>query len=649
MKDKSLEPKFKYLELEEYDTRETCHESISAFHNAFQGKRCFIIGNGPSLNEVDFHKLRGEFTFAVNSFFYKTRETGFRPTFYVVEDSFVMKDNRTEINGYHPTLHRFFPTNYIDMIDDRRNTSFFRLNRGFYEKTSPNYGVPRFSTDAAYKLYCGQSVTYINLQLAYYMGFTEVYLVGMDFNYIIPSSAKVDGVNITSTEDDPNHFHPEYFGKGKRWHDPQLPRVLANYKMAKTIYELDHRTIWNATHGGKLEEFPRCDFNEIAFQDTQTETQPIQGGIAHLSALAADNSTQYRAFAVSCKPQISIGIPLYNEPHYIGECLESLRSQTFTDFEVIIVNDAATDHSPQIAQTFCQQDPRFRIISHSTNKGLPAARNTALKHAKADYITFLDADDYLTPQSLYYRFKEIKSIPADGAGTYCGMLIGYRNLKPEDYQNKADQRGHHVVIDYIRSKGECPFNAHAPLLRAALIKEAGGFDESMKYGAEDWDLWIRLLRNGYRFFPVKRYGAVYRQKKTSMVRELYHPHFKESLRILQSASSSAPPEIKMHNAPFFYEKPLWHYQQSIQKAKRILRYACTAILNGEQDQSYAILKALEPNSWNYLQHHIDLPWEVRMSTAKHLAVDMQTRENSMQTNSESAIAQIHQQLNTHYT
>ena len=66
----------------------------------------------------------------------------------------------------------------------------------------------------------------MNLQLAYHLGFTEVILIGMDFSYAIPDSAVVKGKDITSTDDDPNHFHPNYFGKGKRWHDPELDRVL---------------------------------------------------------------------------------------------------------------------------------------------------------------------------------------------------------------------------------------------------------------------------------------------------------------------------------------------------------------------------------------------------------------------------------------
>lgn len=237
-------------------------KKIKALKNKFAGKRCFIVGNGPSLNKIDLGKLNDEYSFAVNGIFYKTKESGYKPTFYVVEDHSVMMDNQKEINDYE-TEYKFFPINYKRFVRKSENTTFFKMNTGFYEKQSPNFKIPRFSTDCAKRLFCGQSVTMINLQLAYYFGFSEIYLIGMDFDYQIPESAIVNGDCIESTEDDPNHFHPDYFGKGKKWHDPHLDRVLNSYKMNKLIYEADGRKIYNATVGGKLELFERVNFESI--------------------------------------------------------------------------------------------------------------------------------------------------------------------------------------------------------------------------------------------------------------------------------------------------------------------------------------------------------------------------------------------------
>lgn len=261
-------------------------DELAVFYNAFKGKRCFIIGNGPSLNKHDLTLLEHEYCFGVNSFFYKTRETGFRPTFYVVEDNSVMYENIQEIRRFDAP-YKFFPTNYRTLHPKQPNTFFFRMNRGFYEKSSPNYAVPRFSTDASKVLYCGQSVTYINLQLAYFMGFVEVYLIGMDFNYVIPDSHQRTGDILVSDTDDPNHFHKDYFGKGKTWKDPKLDRVALNYRMAKLVYEATGRQIINASIGGSLEIFKRVDYEDL-LRRNKSPRKPDSCAKPHVVAHCSD-------------------------------------------------------------------------------------------------------------------------------------------------------------------------------------------------------------------------------------------------------------------------------------------------------------------------------------------------------------------------
>jgi hypothetical protein len=200
---------------------------IRALHNIHQGERCFILGNGPSLNKCDLSLLKDEYSFAVNGIFYKTEEMGYKPNFYMVEDNHVITDNITQINNFKCD-YKFFPAHYGNQIVPDATTIFIPSDFGFYRRGHPNYCVPQFSKDISNVIYTGQSVTMMQLQLAYYLGFSEVYLIGMDFSYDLPESTEVDGVNYTSQADDPNHFHPDYFGKGKKWHDPKLDRVLEN-------------------------------------------------------------------------------------------------------------------------------------------------------------------------------------------------------------------------------------------------------------------------------------------------------------------------------------------------------------------------------------------------------------------------------------
>ena len=132
-----------------------------------------------------------------------------------------------------------------------------RVNYTNYHK------FPNFSTDAVRQLWVGGTVSYLCLQLAYHMGFSDVHLVGFDHNYTIPSDAKIDGNRIETTSTDPNHFHPDYFGKGYRWHNPRVDRMEIAYVRAREQFEATGRRVFNATVGGKLEVFDRVNYDSL--------------------------------------------------------------------------------------------------------------------------------------------------------------------------------------------------------------------------------------------------------------------------------------------------------------------------------------------------------------------------------------------------
>lgn len=237
---------------------------LSHFKDKFFGQRCFIVGNGPSLNNHDLTHLKNEFSFGVNSIFLKTETDGFKPTFYVVEDNHVVEDNIEEIEEYD-VEHKFILAQYRHMFRYKPNIFWLPADMGFYKGVGHPYGgIPRFSEDCSKVIYAGQSVTYMNLQLAFHMGFSEVFLIGMDFEYIKPSHVVENTpTSWTSNGDDPNHFDPRYFGHGKSWHDPQLDKVALNFEFAKRQYQNAGRRLLNATIGGKLEIFERCEWSRL--------------------------------------------------------------------------------------------------------------------------------------------------------------------------------------------------------------------------------------------------------------------------------------------------------------------------------------------------------------------------------------------------
>lgn len=227
-------------------------------NNQHYGKRCFIIGNGPSLNNLDLTKLKKEFTFGVNAIYTNYAKMGFLPTYYVVEDVFVAEDRAEEINNLKGPI-KFFGNYLRYCLSDTDDITW--INVIFRYDNYRNF--PHFSKNALRRVWTGGTVSYLCMQLAFYMGFKEVYLIGFDHSYHIPKEAQIDGNDIMSTTDDPNHFNSDYFGPGKRWHDPMVKRMEKAYYKAKVNFESEGKKIYNATSGGKLEVFDRIKFNQL--------------------------------------------------------------------------------------------------------------------------------------------------------------------------------------------------------------------------------------------------------------------------------------------------------------------------------------------------------------------------------------------------
>ncbi len=231
---------------------------MRSFKDIGKKRRCFIMGGGPSLRLCDPSMLCNEVTFGVNGVFLIEDWLGFLPTYYVVEDNLVVEDRKEQI-GKMKGPHKFYSKAYRNVITDEGTRTLLNV---IYDYSSYP-GFPEFGPNASKSLWVGGTVTYLCLQIAYYMGFEKVYLIGMDHSYKKPEDVLVNGNEWTSRSDDPNHFHPDYFGKGKRWHDPRPDRMELAYKRAKQFYEADEREILNATVGGKLEVFDRVNYDDL--------------------------------------------------------------------------------------------------------------------------------------------------------------------------------------------------------------------------------------------------------------------------------------------------------------------------------------------------------------------------------------------------
>lgn len=108
------------------------------------------------------------------------------------------------------------------------------------------------------------------------------------------------------------------------------------------------------------------------------------------------------------RPKLSIIVPVYNGDKYLNKCLDSILEQTFVDYECILINDGSTDGSKEICCAYAEKDPRIKVF-HQENKGIIHARNVGLQKATGEYIHFVDADDYLFPNTEEILLKEVKS------------------------------------------------------------------------------------------------------------------------------------------------------------------------------------------------------------------------------------------------
>lgn len=201
-------------------------------------------------------------------------------------------------------------------------------------------------------------------------------------------------------------------------------------------------------------------------------------------------------------PLFSVIIPLYNKQNYIAATLQSVLSQDFNDYEVLIINDCSTDNSLETAQEF--NDKRFRILSHASNKGLSASRNTGIRAASGAYIAFLDADDTWKPGFLSAIHALIKQYPeaAVFATKYEEVYPGGRTLE----HTFASGTGM-VSNFFLENLNQSIYNYSCVCMAREVFDVAGLFDETITFG-EDIDFNIRLhlsFKMAYADVALSRY------------------------------------------------------------------------------------------------------------------------------------------------
>ena len=206
------------------------------------------------------------------------------------------------------------------------------------------------------------------------------------------------------------------------------------------------------------------------------------------------------------QPAVSVVISCYNLGRYLSDAVDSVLAQTFEDFEIVVVDDGSTDEATRRLLTGYRK-PKTHVL-RTVNVGLPAAKNLGLRHTTGRYVCMLDADDRLDPALLE---KSVRALETDS--TVAFVSHWFRTFGDEVWDWTPTACDLATLLDANSVNG-------AALVRRSAIEAVGGFDETMRDGCEDWDLWMSLVERGYPGKILPEILFYYRRRPDSMSRKM---------------------------------------------------------------------------------------------------------------------------------
>lgn len=201
-------------------------------------------------------------------------------------------------------------------------------------------------------------------------------------------------------------------------------------------------------------------------------------------------------------PKVSVIMPSYMQARFVGEAIESLLAQTYRNWEVAVVDDGSPDGVAEIVREYAERDNRIHFW-HTENRGVSAARNFAVSVTDGEYILPLDADDVIKPDYIEKCVERFVSHPETSL-VYCEWeFFGELTKAP-----KLVYRGYRNL--FVENTIFC-----SAMFRRRDFSDAGGYDEKIPYGYEDWELWLRLLKEDSVVYQIPEKLFRYRIKQVS--------------------------------------------------------------------------------------------------------------------------------------
>lgn len=229
--------------------------------------------------------------------------------------------------------------------------------------------------------------------------------------------------------------------------------------------------------------------------------------MANDSALRVDSPSSELTAAV---PAVSIVMPAYNVESFIDAAIASVRAQTFTNFELLIIDDGSTDATAAVVDRHARADGRVRLLRQA-NAGISAARNVALRHARGAFIAILDADDAWAPTFLASQIAVLEQRPEIDIVTANAWFRG----GPHDGQPALPTPDPRPDPDLTQLLEDETSVFIMSVFRRRVIEAVGGFDEAFRSN-EDYDLWIRAALAGFRFARNDTPAGYYRRRDDSL-------------------------------------------------------------------------------------------------------------------------------------
>lgn len=461
------------------------YDKIKQFKNKYKGQRCFIVGTGPSLTVEQLDMLKDEVTFSLNSIYKLFNKTSWRPTFYVQNDIMlsygVALRQSVRWNELSEWIGKFQMNNLIfsssiynkQILDIANGDCFFVPTEEYLYKLIPKT-PPKFGMNCSKRLYtCGTTV-YMIAQLAAYMGFSEIYLLGTDASYALSKAHAYE-------EDD---CYKKLYGDGRRA-SSLSDSLLLGFRMIKYHNDrLNFAEIFNCTPGGNLEYFPRCSLENVVDTNRKGKITPLV--------------------------EVTIVVPVYNSSKYLKKCLNSLVNQTFASMEIITVNNGSTDKSLKILKSFEKKYPdKVRVVSIEHHNYAGAGRNKGIDLARGKYIAFCDSDDEMPEDAIEKMYKVAVDSSAD-LTVAPHIVVEGRKRTVKNYHKSGISNG--SIEEYLFKVEPSPWGK---LFLKSFIEQIGKMPENFCF--EDLAWYMVYITKLTRIAYCPYVGYVYYVRSGSQV------------------------------------------------------------------------------------------------------------------------------------